>query len=152
MIIYIVLFIISLFLEILFSTIFKELIPFFILAWLFILGLSKNSFKKKVIFTIIAGLIYDFVFTSYIFFNSIIFFSLIYFLNAINDKRYFKNSLLYIVTMFLYVFIININSIFISNIDIFNVFVIVIKSLIINVIYYTILYFLMYFINRIINK
>lgn len=137
-----IMFVISFLLESLSTNLIKEFMPFFILGVITIISVSGLSKKQIIILLFTFGILYDLLYTNFIFLHGFIYVSLFYFINFIlrGKKNFFIMIFTYYLTMFIYCLIMLFYSIIISNVKIFELIMIIFKSIFANSIYFILLY------------
>lgn len=132
----------SFLLESIFTNIFKEFIPFFIIGSIAIISRFNLDTNKKYIFIFIVGVLYDLLYTNLLFINGFIFCLILFISNLILNKSnnflkmiftYYLEILIYSLIMFIYV-------VLSTNINLYNLVLQIINSIYINSIYFIITY------------
>lgn len=144
MIALIILFIISLFLESLVPNMIREFIPFFMISSIIIASTCVKDIKDGFILVFIFGVFYDLFYTDLLFFHGFMF-MLLFFLSSIiidNKKNFFLMIFTYYLLIILYNIVMYLFTFLQSNINIISLINIVIKSLLINSLYFIFIYLL----------
>ncbi len=144
MLCYIIMLLISIFLEGLFSNVFSNLHILFLIANILIGLLFIKDDKVYYIITIPLLIIYDIIYTSSFLYNTSVIIFMTIIIKKFKIKNIFNLLVSYILFLILYVFIIS-STIYIDFITLF-------KSIIINSIFFIISYLIYLLYNKIINK
>ena len=132
MIFMVISFIISLFLEITLPNLFVLFIPFFCLA-------SLTLYNNKYRYIIMLGIIYDFLFTKSIILHAFIFLFINFFTRKLVKNNIITNTIVYLLAITIYLTIMIFYKYIYYKCNIYDIFLIVKNSFIINIIYFIIL-------------
>lgn len=151
MIYYIILLTISFFAEGILSNLMLSFIPCFMIASIILGNILVKQDKFYYVITIIFGLIYDLTYSNTFILNTSIFFLISYVVKMIdNDKNYFIVLLKFYLGIIIYGFLKLLTSVSVIGHFAFYAVLCLLKSILLNTIYFSILYLLFIGIKRVI--
>lgn len=141
MILIIFLFILSIFLDGVLLNLFSNFIFFLTLAVIVCTVNKINNNYFIMLFTI--GIIYDLIYTPFIFLHGFIFLSLAYILKKIINKKdgFIKYLLMYVFTIVIYTIVMILFTFLYNNYNLYVLFKNILDSMLLNVLYFSLIYF-----------
>lgn len=154
MIIYSVFALFSLLLESVIPNLLSNVICFFIMALLVVVNMFNPSLKKAIIITFITGVVYDLLYTDFVFLHGFIFSLTFYVLSVLlyGRKNFLLNFLFYLFSCLTYTLLIFLTSFLYTNVSLSNIILTILNSAFINVSFFIIIYLVFYLISSIKHK
>ncbi len=148
------LFLLSIMLEGIIPSLFKDIMPLFIVVMIIISSTFNIENKYLYIIIFLSGIIYDLLYTSTIFLNGFIFIFIYYISKMLidNNINYIKAIFYYYILSILYIIIMFYFTYFYIPKSIMYILNLYIKSIIINTLYFTFLYTIFIGIKNIISN
>lgn len=148
------LFLLSIMLEGIIPSLFKDIMPLFIIVMIIISSTFNIENKYLYIIIFLSGIIYDLLYTSTIFLNGFIFIFIYYISKMLidNNINYIKAIFYYYILSILYIIIMFYFTYFYIPKSIMYILNLYIKSIIINTLYFTFLYTIFIGIKNIISN
>ena len=138
------LFIISLLISSIVPNIIREFVPFFMIAVIIIISSFKIDDKRKYIITFIFGVLYDLFYTNLVVFHGFIFVIILLFSKLIikASKNFFKMIFTFYLMVFCYSVLMYLFSFLYTNLNLLTLINTIIKSLLINSVFFILIYIL----------
>ena len=138
------LFIISLLISSIVPNIIREFVPFFMIAVIIIISSFKIDDKRKYIITFIFGVLYDLFYTNLVVFHGFIFVIILLFSKLIikASKNFFKMIFTFYLMVFCYSVLMYLFSFLYANLNLLTLINTIIKSLLINSVFFILIYIL----------
>lgn len=131
---------ISVFLEGVFSNIFKDITPFFVLAVILISSINIKNYKYYYMLLLITGIIYDLIYTNTLFIHSYIFILIGYIVKKIKVENIFKLISIYILCILIYTILMISFTFFYIEYTLNIIINVVLNGIIINIVYLLVIY------------
>ncbi len=138
------LFIISLLISSIVPNIIREFVPFFMIAVIIIISSFKIDDKRKYIITFIFGVLYDLFYTNLVVFHGFIFVIILLFSKLIikASKNFFKMIFTFYLMVFCYSVLMYLFSFLYTNLNLLTLINTIIKSFLINSVFFILIYIL----------
>ncbi len=149
MIITIILFIISILLEGVLPNILRNITPFFVICVIILGSIYNNNQDKFYLSCFVFGIIYDLIYTNFIYLHGFIYLFLAWISFSLLNKKsgFIKIFLTYFLQMFIYVFILVLFTFFYGHYDFYKIIHILCDGIIVNIIYFLLVYLTYFVIN-----